>query len=143
VDTLGSRIKQTRFKRGLNQEQFAQPIGSYQKQVSAYENDKHQPSIEVLKAIGATLKVSIDWLLGLTDYPDLPNDQTQPESISEQMRAARIISNLPMADRVKAVELLQQFEEIHPEHRDSCVALVKTFRHEFSWDRGGSDSQDE
>lgn len=61
---FGERIKTLRISLGKSQKEFAEFIGIPQPSMSAYENGKNNPTIEVLVNIADQCNVSIDWLCG-------------------------------------------------------------------------------
>ena len=74
---FGERIKTLRLSLGKSQKEFAEFIGIPQPSMSAYENGKNNPTIEVLINIADKCNVSIDWLCGrqskaaLSDLSDI------------------------------------------------------------------------
>lgn len=74
---FGERIKTLRISLGKSQKEFAEFIGIPQPSMSAYENGKNNPTIEVLVNIADKCNVSIDWLCGrqaevsLSDLSDI------------------------------------------------------------------------
>lgn len=61
---FGERIKTLRVLLNKTQKEFAKYIGIPQPSMSAYENGKNKPTIEVLINIAEKCSVSIDWLCG-------------------------------------------------------------------------------
>jgi transcriptional regulator with XRE-family HTH domain len=61
---FGERIKTLRLSLGKSQKEFAEYIGIPQPSMSAYENGKNNPTIEVLINIADKCNISIDWLCG-------------------------------------------------------------------------------
>jgi transcriptional regulator with XRE-family HTH domain len=53
--------------RGLSQNQLAEVVGINTAHLSRLENDRNQPSVEVLEKLAGTLQVSTDHLLSDTD----------------------------------------------------------------------------
>ena len=76
---FAERIKTLRFSLGKSQKEFAEFIGIPQPSMSAYENGKNNPTLEVLINIADKCNVSLDWLCGrqtefaLTDLSDVAN----------------------------------------------------------------------
>ena len=66
------RIKEVRKERGYTQTQIAQKIGMEQTQYSRYERGENEIKVNVLIDICKALKVSADYILGLTNNPE-PN----------------------------------------------------------------------
>ncbi|UOO43816.1 helix-turn-helix transcriptional regulator (plasmid) [Priestia megaterium] len=65
VEFLGSRIQNSRERKGLNAKEAAELIGVSRSTWSLYESDKRTPSVDTLKLIAENLEVSTDYLLGL------------------------------------------------------------------------------
>lgn len=61
--TLGEKLKQTRIRAGLTQEQLAVKLAVSRQAVTKWEADRGIPDIENLKLLAKTLQVSIDYLL--------------------------------------------------------------------------------
>ena len=57
------RLAQLRKERGLTQKQLAEAIGVHYTQLRRYEAGSSQPTLEVLRALATTLRVSADVLL--------------------------------------------------------------------------------
>ena len=64
IETLGSRLRQLRDDKHLQQEQVANLIGVNKSTISLYENDMRQPSYETLVRLATLYRVSTDYLLG-------------------------------------------------------------------------------
>lgn len=67
---IAERIKERRLHLGLSQLALAYKIGKSLTQVIRYEKGENDPTGEVLIALGQTLQVSVDYLLGLVDEPE-------------------------------------------------------------------------
>ena len=57
------RLAKLRKERGLSQKQLAEAIGVHYTQVRRYEAGTSQPTLEVLRALALTLRISADVLL--------------------------------------------------------------------------------
>ena len=71
IITLRSRLRASREKRGLTQQQLAEGIDTYAPQISKYESG--EPEGETLAALAAVLEVSLDALI-LGRPADRPDD---------------------------------------------------------------------
>ena len=71
---LGNKIKELRKDRNISQDELAEKINIDGRQISRYENDKMNPSIEVLIKIAEAFNISIDYLL-FDDIPKKPLKQ--------------------------------------------------------------------
>lgn len=65
--TVGNRLKELRSIKKMTQKEFSAFLGIPQPSVSAYENSKNSPTIEVLIDIANKCNVSLDWLSGRTN----------------------------------------------------------------------------
>ena len=63
------RIREIRKEKGYTQSKIAKEIGMEQTQYSRYERGENEIKVNVLIDICKSLKVSSDYLLGLTDDP--------------------------------------------------------------------------
>ncbi len=89
---LGERLLQLRKEAQLTQDELAEILRINKHSISSYERNKSEPPDELKIAIAKYFKVSIDYLLGITDNPipykesgcyiRLPAD-TKPEIILE------------------------------------------------------------
>lgn len=70
---FSENIKEIRTKRKMTQNEFCKIVGCTQATLSAYENNTKKPSLEIVFNIAKEFKVSIDWLLGISDKDNLYN----------------------------------------------------------------------
>ena len=68
---LGSRITELRSACGWTQVDLAKRLGVAKQTVSNWENEKIQPSIEMLVRLAKLFNVTTDYLLGLEHTPRL------------------------------------------------------------------------
>jgi len=64
---VGSRLREARENRNLTQDELALILGIGQSQMNKYENNKSEPSPEVIGRMARELEVTADWLLGLVN----------------------------------------------------------------------------
>lgn len=69
--TFGEKLKELRIEKNWKQETIAKEIGTDNRAISLYENNKISPSIETVIKIAQVFNVSIDYLL-IEDYPRKP-----------------------------------------------------------------------
>lgn len=67
----GDRLRQARLAKGFSQDDLQDRMGVGPNQINRYENGKFDPSMEVIVKLSETLEVSVDWLLGLVDEPNM------------------------------------------------------------------------
>jgi len=65
----GDRLRQVREQLGYTQEQLAEVLDIGNRQIWRYENNETDPGGDTVAQIAKTLKVSADFLLGLSDEP--------------------------------------------------------------------------
>lgn len=65
------RLKQSRLKSHLTQEQLGTLLHTDKKQVSRWESGGSVPPAETLVELSRILSVSVDYLLGLSDEPTI------------------------------------------------------------------------
>lgn len=113
----GERLRKLRENKGLLQKELASIIGVSDRQVGHYELEKREPSIQVLKKLGDYFEVSIDYLLGRTDNPDimiLTNKELPiPESYKDNDFEIEVNKNvypngLNKDDMYEIIKLLEQ-----------------------------------
>jgi len=80
---FATRLKKIREDRGYTQPELAKLIGTTDRNISNYETGYSFPSIKVLYEISRTLKVSVDYLLGITNNPEI-NEPSELISSSEK-----------------------------------------------------------
>ena len=67
MPNFGSRLRQCRLEAGLKQVAAAKLMKIGQQSISDYENNKAQPSADVVVKMAKAYGVSADYLLGMTD----------------------------------------------------------------------------
>ena len=68
--TLGEKIRETRRKSGLSQEQLADKMSVSRSAIAKWETDKGLPDVGNLKLLGQLLNTSLDRLLDDTEEAD-------------------------------------------------------------------------
>ncbi|MBE6084732.1 MAG: helix-turn-helix transcriptional regulator [Selenomonas ruminantium] len=66
-----NRIKDTRLSKGLTQKQVADELGISVVAIQNYENGRRKPAYDVLIALADYFDVSLDYLVGRTDNPEI------------------------------------------------------------------------
>lgn len=74
--TIGMRIKECRIKRGMTQNELAEALLTKKSTISAYENDKIDIKISILKQIAKELNTTVFYLTGEQDE-DISNEVMQ------------------------------------------------------------------
>lgn len=68
VEKIGKRIKEIRIENKLSQQKFGEILSVSQDTISLWEKGKSAPTTEFLVAIAVKFKISVDYILGLSDY---------------------------------------------------------------------------
>lgn len=74
-EIFAARLKKVRAAQGYSQPELAKRVGVSDRNISNYETGYSFPSIKVLYRISQVLKVSIDYLLGLTNHVGLKTNE--------------------------------------------------------------------
>jgi transcriptional regulator with XRE-family HTH domain len=64
---LGDRLKLLRSEKKLTQQEMSEKIGIERSRYSHYENDRVEPDTTTLRKLAEVHKVSLDFILGLTE----------------------------------------------------------------------------
>ena len=85
--SIAKKLPLTRKQKGLTQQALADAIGIHVSQIKRYESGKSQPSVEALKKIAKTLRVSADSLIFDDDELKVDSDLAlQFEAISNMSK---------------------------------------------------------
>ena len=75
--SIAQRLPLTRKQKGLTQQALADAIGIHVSQIKRYEAGKSQPSLDALKKIAKTLRVSTDSLIFDDDELEVDSELTK------------------------------------------------------------------
>jgi len=96
--TIATRLSALRKQKGLTQQALANAIGMHVTQIKRYESAASQPSIEALKKIAKTLRVTTDSLV-------FDEDELMPDAdLTLQFQA---ITNMPEEEQSVIRQLLE------------------------------------
>ncbi len=68
---FSERIRELRRKNGMTQKALGEIIGVRQDSISIYESGKHYPEVRNLLILADYFGVSLDYLMGRTDDPEV------------------------------------------------------------------------
>lgn len=74
-----TRIKKARLDAGYTQEQVSENTGISQSNIAKYETGKLEPTLENLGTLAQFYNVSLNWLLGVTLEPNIPEPPKKPK----------------------------------------------------------------
>ena len=69
--TFAEKIKALRIERGLTQREVARGADIAERQYQSYEGGERKPSIDSILYLACFFDVSIDYLVGRTDKPEV------------------------------------------------------------------------
>jgi len=107
---VGNRIKGMREFRGLTQGQLSYKAATTVSQISRLENDERPGAQAAIVArVASALDTTVDYLLGLTDDPGIPEDgnTASPEARAMGLELQRIWRDVEEADPDAARELMR------------------------------------
>ncbi len=87
--TLGQHITTLRKAKKLSQSELGKEVGTSGDIIGRYERDEVKPSIEVIIKIADALEISIDYLVGKTDF----------ELDKDTLRRIQDVSTLPVEEK--------------------------------------------
>ncbi|MCG0278449.1 MAG: helix-turn-helix domain-containing protein [Thermanaeromonas sp.] len=121
MPSLGQRLAALRKEKGLSQAELAKLLNVGQSTIAMYEKDKRRPDAETLTRLAEFFQVSVDYLLGLTDFRERTvytvNPETQ-ELFSLLLREPHLKSSL--SDPLFR-NLLKRIPDLTPEERQLLV----------------------
>ena len=82
---FAQRLKEIREESKLSQQQLALEIGRKRTSISGYETYDRLPDVETLINLARFFDVSVDWLLGFSDFRKPINSSDNPELIYKQV----------------------------------------------------------
>lgn len=103
-----NRLRELRRAKGLTLKEVGSLVGVAESTMSLYESGKRQPDYEMLQALAEFFGVSTDYLLGRSDYSDIPAPTTKGKWIPV---LGRVQAGIP----IEAIEDVLDYEEISNE----------------------------
>ena len=107
-----NRIAQLRKEKGMNQQQLGKALGAAQNTISNWELGKRDPDYTMCIRLADFFGVSLDYLLGNSDYPGAPT----PAGVQ-----IPVLGNVQAGLPISAVQDILDYEEITGAGRDGRV----------------------
>lgn len=109
---LGSRLTHLRKQRKKTQEDIASMLGITRPAYTAYEKDSRKPDYDTLTKLADYYEVTVDYLLGRTDFPEY-NEQQQSEfeRFKDDPELQRFFYELPKS-KEEDLKALQEIWEV-------------------------------
>lgn len=98
---LGERIRYMREAKKLTQKDLAERLGTTARTIGFYETGDRNPPIDTLNKLADFFDVSVDYLLGRTDIPNLYKEKKQLEKMKKEMNKYFTLEELEEFIRTK------------------------------------------
>ncbi|MCL2774048.1 MAG: helix-turn-helix domain-containing protein [Oscillospiraceae bacterium] len=80
---FGTHLKEIRLSKNLTQKQLAINIGAGENGVQNYELGRRKPTYDMLIVLADYFDVSIDYLVGRTDNPDINKSKNNKNKLND------------------------------------------------------------
>lgn len=115
---MNTRIKKLREEHGLRQSTLANFVGSSQQAISRIENEQCIPPLDLVVNIAEYFKVTVDYLLCLSDTRRSLEGQLQVnKEIDEFYEVVSVYKELNDDNRRTALILMNRLQEVQKEGR--------------------------
>lgn len=97
---FNERLRELRLKKNISLEKMAKDLGTTKATLSRYENGLRDPKTEVTKKFAEYFGVSVDYLIGNTDKPniELIDSGLPQELINEGIEAIEVFKGVKLID---------------------------------------------
>ena len=68
IKIMAERLRALRVEKNIGQNTLAERIGVSNASISYWENAKQEPTAQALYKLASYFEVSVDYILGITDY---------------------------------------------------------------------------
>ena len=103
------RLKELRRQTGISQKQLADVIQISQQSVNKYENHDVQPDFDTLMRLASYFNVSVDYLIGFSDYPRSFADDKSADFSSEELHFLSLLSQLSPEEKDSILSIMQHY----------------------------------
>jgi len=90
MSEFNNRLREMRNKHGYTQLQVSEQIGVERSSYSLYESGRRNPDYSTLKAIAKIFGCTTDYLLGVTDEPDLVHYVFSDEELPDELKGHKV-----------------------------------------------------
>lgn len=108
IKEFSDRLKTALEEKNMEQKKLAQKIGVTTATMNNYVWGVSRPSLTVVYSIAKELGVSVDYLLGLSDYLELENKDAEEAKI-----LARDMRDIPESERKVIKEMVETLKRKH------------------------------
>lgn len=118
MNKFANRLKEVLEDKDMKQKELAELIGINEVSISRYLKGTHEPGSEILEKIADALNVSIDYLLGRTDYNTTPIQEYDPDAID-------ILTMLERPDMHDLKMLFMKTGKLSQEDKEQIARILK------------------
>jgi len=93
----------------ISQKQLADVVQVSQQSINKYENHDVHPDLDTLMRLAAYFNVSVDYLIGFSDYPRSFADHDNPVFNSEEIQFLSLFSKLSAEEKDSIMTIMQQY----------------------------------
>ncbi|MED1304181.1 hypothetical protein BK704_01250 [[Bacillus thuringiensis] serovar konkukian] len=104
--TFGQRLKELRGSR--TQDEVAQKLGIARARYSHFENNRHEPDLQLIQKMANYYEVTTDYLLGNSNHKTL--DEEKSEKISKE-----------------AADLMERINKLPSQKRNAILNLIDNY----------------
>lgn len=119
---IAQRLKLAREKQKLSQVDVYNTTGINNKTLSGYENEVSSPDLETLKILAQVYKCSSDYLLGITDDPNTPEENIA-KAISDDKELSEFWEELRQREDLQL--LFKQTKSLSPTTIKRIIKYIK------------------
>ena len=101
MSDFATRLRELRKSNNVSQQKLSKYLNFGYTAIANYESGRNQPSLDTVKKIAQYFGVTVDYLIGASDYPRRENDITDKES-----------------------ELLGIFRRINEEEKEALLKII-------------------
>ena len=116
MESIGTKIKETRKLKGLNQEELAELARMHRVSIAKYETGRIEPGADALSRIADALEVTTDYLLNKTEGATIAPER---EALILQQRLA---SDPALRELISRAVLATEAE------KRAAIAMLKSLR---------------
>lgn len=111
MNTIGERIVFLRQERDISQKELANMIQIPPTSLSRYENNQYEPKAEIIFRLAHALNTTADFLLGLSDIYERPNDK-QNSLLSLTAQEHHLVSLYRKLTSLNQVRIFERVETL-------------------------------
>lgn len=103
-----NRIRELRREKGITQLQLSLALEVTQETISAYEHNKHLPSLSALMKMSEIFDASMDYIMGLSDIQHLASgNESNQTDVEQKNQLLKYYRRLGYKNRLKLLAYAQ------------------------------------